>query len=105
MFRTTAILCCLLCTSAVIPKKQVHLCYFTGCGKIYRNPKELKIHIRSAHTGEKPFVCEFCDDSFVSAIKKEVHIEIVHPEVPPLKCELCPRSFFRNHRMKEHMKR
>ncbi|CAL8127455.1 unnamed protein product [Orchesella dallaii] len=76
-----------------------HTCEY--CDQRFRNKSELAIH-RRLHTGERPFKCDHCLETFVSSLKKEFHIEQMHPEVPPLRCDFCPKGFYRQHRLRIH---
>ena len=44
-------------------KVKQHLCPFQYCNKVFAQPSQLKIHVRS-HTGEKPYRCHACSSAF-----------------------------------------
>lgn len=72
-----------------------------SCDHVFKNYSDLQIHHR-IHTGDKPFKCNECEETFISKGRYEVHVEMFHREKAPLKCEFCPRSFFRHHRLYHH---
>lgn len=56
----------------------IHSCEF--CGKKFRLESNLIVHRRS-HTGEKPFKCSECDESFEKASKLKKHMKVHRPSV------------------------
>ena len=50
---------------AKVPRK-MHECPYEPCSKIYDGSTNLKIHIRSVHTKQRPFVCSVCNQAFAS---------------------------------------
>lgn len=49
----------------------------TECNKSFTQKGSLDIHIRSFHTGERPYQCQFCPLAFVTHHKKRLH-EMTH---------------------------
>ena len=43
------------------------------CGLVRHAPSSLLNHVRTAHTKEKPFSCEFCGESFSSSVTFRIH--------------------------------
>jgi KRAB domain-containing zinc finger protein len=41
--------------------------FLCGCGKAYREKRDLVVHHRSVHTGNRPYQCDVCDKSFASS--------------------------------------
>ena len=105
--------------------KRRHSCNF--CGKICQSATILKAHIMRIHTGEKPFICSFCDKKFPTNYQRKMH-ELRHkgelPQCPvcsgryvALKkhilihsndsykhiCSVCKKAFRRANNLKKHL--
>ena len=50
------------------------------CGEWLSNSEELSNHVRAKHTGETPFKCVFCEESFFSAKTLQWHRRQQHPD-------------------------
>ncbi|KAF5271380.1 hypothetical protein FQA39_LY08178 [Lamprigera yunnana] len=110
-------------------KEPRHTC--NVCGKKCITTTQLKIHIRSAHTGERPFKCTVCDKAFVTRSAAESHMrshtggksfvcsrcgktfsansslkihERTHTGERPYKCDVCGKSFAQRSTLKTHLK-
>lgn len=51
--------------------KPLHVCHYTGCGKVFRRPANLKDHER-IHLGVKPYQCAYGNCQFASGRKENV---------------------------------
>ena len=56
------------------------ICAFANCGKRYRTKGYLAEHKRSAHTGERPFICDNCTKGFsrILDLKKHQLLKVCH---------------------------
>ena len=67
----------------------------TLCDKCFINEKELKIHIKDTHTGEKSFQFTHCDKTFSYESKLNYHM-ITHTGEYKYNCSYCEKSYLRN---------
>jgi uncharacterized Zn-finger protein len=80
-----------------------HVCNF--CGKGFVDKHSFVYHVRSNHTGERPFVCDKCGKKFIKKQDLLKHEQAQHSEMPQklFACEKCGRvckdyDALRNHR-------
>ncbi|XP_053692387.1 zinc finger protein 260-like [Sabethes cyaneus] len=63
----------------------------------------LAIHVRSKHSGERPFECSYCKKRFLSELHLKNHL-ICHSSERPFPCSLCEKVFSRKRNMEEHIR-
>lgn len=75
------------------------------CGAKFRTDIGYRLHMR-IHSGLKPFKCEECEESFISASRRSDHMKRRHRSVKdmPHGCEHCSARFVRPWELKRHYK-
>ncbi len=76
-----------------------HAC--KDCGRIFKSSSHLTYHLRTAHGGEKPYKCRFCEKAFAQSVKLKRH-ERTHTGERPFKCDTCQHTFTTKYNLKEH---
>ncbi len=91
-------------SSAPKAEKKKHICYFTGCGKVYGKTSHLKAHLRW-HEGIRPFHCTFenCGKSFTRSDELSRHVR-THTGEKRFQCSQCKKAFTRSDHLSKHNK-
>ncbi|CAG0885567.1 unnamed protein product [Darwinula stevensoni] len=105
-----------------------HIC--PHCNKLFAKKDTLMVHIRSIHTGERPFHCPHCTKTFAARSKLNVHLQDhddknhicpecgkifrrwdllekhlkTHSQEKPFKCPTCPKAFNMRKKLTDHLK-
>ena len=78
------------------------------CGKMFAENGQLITHL-TIHTGEKPFACDQCENTFRLSTSLKNHINKHHTKTKHDSCDQCDESFYYkkgliNHQRKVHGK-
>lgn len=73
-----------------------YLCDFNG------NRNQLKMHMKTVHTGEPLFQCTICKKNFLQAHSIDLHM-LTHSTHGQYKCDICGKQFIRKDFLKIHM--
>jgi KRAB domain-containing zinc finger protein len=101
--------------------KRTHKC--EHCGKIYKRADFLSMHVAKIHKifeketnekqsecsnqaqeKEKKFKCQFCSNSFTSAIYLNKHKKIIHEKRYVCQCRICNKLFIKKENLQRHIK-
>ncbi|KAF5322465.1 hypothetical protein D9619_001140 [Psilocybe cf. subviscida] len=55
-------------------------CPFDGCNTAFKQRCTLKIHIFVKHTGETPYLCQYCTSRFSDPAQRNKHYKTNHPD-------------------------
>ncbi|CAN7985871.1 unnamed protein product, partial [Ixodes pacificus] len=87
-------------TSSAPPKDRFKC---TICQKGFPWSFSLRLHMRT-HTGERPFVCQYCNKTFNVHKALKQHIMSMHTKDFKLHCLLCGRGVVNNTKLKQHLR-
>lgn len=75
-----------------------------SCHKEFSSEYDFVVHQRR-HTGERPFQCSRCFESFASASALLLHRGSVHDSRSPFRCTFCGRTFNEGDAYSHHLSR
>ncbi|XP_029643971.1 zinc finger protein 433-like [Octopus sinensis] len=73
------------------------------CGKIFTSKPNRERHVRY-HTGERPYRCDLCGQSFFRGDDLKYHRTTRHSDVRPFKCKICSLYFSWPKDLNRHLK-
>ena len=86
------------------PKNELKIliCPFYNCLKEFKDTGNLKTHIRT-HTGERPFICSYCQTKFITKGHLQSHL-VIHTGNKQFRCHFqgCSKKYSRLGRLKQH---
>ena len=62
------------------------------CGKEFFSEKNLRLHFKNVHEGEKVNKCEKCEKTFATPQSLRLHVSSIHDGIK-FTCSLCSRTF------------
>ncbi|GAB1315014.1 DNA-binding transcription factor [Madurella fahalii] len=83
-------------------KRRRFCCDIPGCSKTFAQKNNLDTH-RRAHTGECPYVCNYCGERFTQGVNLKSHI-FRHTGEKPYECTQCGKAFPQKGNLTQHMK-
>uniref|UniRef100_A0A182PC95 Protein krueppel n=1 Tax=Anopheles epiroticus TaxID=199890 RepID=A0A182PC95_9DIPT len=77
------------------------------CGKAFKDPRRMQLHINSNHTQEKKYPCEICGKVYLRPTSLKDHKRVKHSAVKRYECSDCGMAFISwaqrwHHFKKEH---
>ncbi|XP_076437478.1 uncharacterized protein LOC143276715 [Babylonia areolata] len=73
------------------------------CSNTYKHKSDLRQHIRAAHLGKRPHVCDVCQKAFTERSNLRDH-KLIHLGVKPHKCATCGKAFTQSSSLRTHMR-
>ncbi|XP_046543705.1 zinc finger protein 235-like isoform X1 [Haliotis rubra] len=73
------------------------------CGKVFTAKPNRERHVRY-HTGERPYKCDLCDQTFFRGDDLKYHRTTRHSGVKPFRCNACGMTFAWAKDLERHMK-
>uniref|UniRef100_A0A8D8TSE2 PR domain zinc finger protein 5 n=1 Tax=Cacopsylla melanoneura TaxID=428564 RepID=A0A8D8TSE2_9HEMI len=77
----------------------------SSCGKSYKNPMILKLHIQETHTKPSKSICDICGSELKSERLLKAHLATVHTTERSFVCDICSASYKCKKHLTHHYKK
>jgi uncharacterized C2H2 Zn-finger protein len=74
------------------------------CSLEFPDRASLAEHMKSSHSGSRPWSCKYCERSFASEMYLQRHIRYVHQGARDFQCNRCSASFTTSSNLHRHVK-
>ncbi|XP_076437370.1 uncharacterized protein LOC143276637 [Babylonia areolata] len=73
------------------------------CSNTYKHKADLRQHILAGHMGKRPHVCDVCQKAFTEKRSLKDH-KLIHQGIKPHRCSTCGKAFTQSSSLTNHMR-